>query len=447
MSNRLYRLFLVAVIAGLAACQPAETATPMAPTARPATPAPTATDKPTATASASPSPAPTVAPTADLDWLLQSQAAEAQYRIPLLARHVSEEAVYLQYAFPQDTAGEAVVWPADRTGQPIRVALPGLGGSLQVGGLSSGRTYEASLVVDGSSGEARRPTLEGEIWPPIRFATQSGGPPFTAAVFGDSGFGDSVTSALVQRMATLDLDFSLHTGDLVYRVHENPDPPTAFIEKLYQPLGPLLAKGPIYPVPGNHEYDRPTYWQDEPYYLHAFPPLPTDAAHAGEGAWYSFSYGGVQFVMLDSQVLFGVPGASAQETWLTERLADDSYRYSVVVMHVPPYTVGRHTTDSRRVASRWADHFEAASVPLVLSGHDHNYQRFLVEDTTYVVTGGGSAVTYSLRGSDPRLREGSSRPHFVVLSFERDRIVLEASDQAGIIFDRTVIPVPPPADG
>ena len=42
--------------------------------------------------------------------------------------------------------------------------------------------------------------------------------------------------------------------------------------------------------------------------------------------------------------------------------------------------------------------FAAAGVDLVLSGHDHNYQRFAgVDGVTYVVTGGGGAGLYPMR--------------------------------------------------
>ncbi len=444
MTKPLSRLLIALSLAALVACQPGATLIPVVASPPPPTPSTMPTERPAPTDAPSFGATLTPAATAQLDWLLDSGASEAEYRIPLLARHVTSQVAYLQYEFPEEFAGEAVVWPADRGGQPIRIAVQRSGGLLEVGGLSPDRTYEASLMTLDSTGEVRRPTLEGDIWAPIRFWTQANGAPMTAAVLGDSGFGDPVTSAIVQQMAERDPDFTLHTGDLVYRVHENPDPPTAFIQKLYDPLGPVLRKGPFYPVPGNHEYDRPTYWQDEPYYMRAFPMLPPGVAHGGEGAWYSFSYGEIQFVMLDSQVLFGVPGLTTQEAWLEERLADDGYRYSVVVMHVPPYTVGRHSADSRRVASRWAERFEAADVPLVLSGHDHNYQRFLVEETTYVVTGGGSAVTYPLRGSDPRLRAASSRSHFVYLSFAVDHIVVEAIGRAGVVIDRAVIPLASP---
>lgn len=440
---RILGLAAVVLLSGvLTACAPGDvidaTQTP---------PPPTPTEHATATPippSATPLPAssPTVAPTPDLGWLLDSGAASLEYRIPLMTRHVAESAAWLQYELPGAEQAELVVWPVDRSAPPLRMELREEFDVVRIDRLRPSTRYAASIVVGEADENVGRPTLDGELWPPVEFSTQPPGAEFRVGVIGDSGFDDPVTVGLVEQMSKRDLDFTIHTGDLVYRVHENPDPPSAFVEKLYEPLAPLLGQGPLYPVPGNHEYDAPARWNGDPYYRHAFPAMAGDGLHPGEGSWYAFEYGEVQFIMLDSQVLFGVAGESAQEAWLEERLATGGYGYTVVVLHVPPYSVGRHRTDSQIVHARWGEYFASPGVGLVLSGHDHNYQRFLIEDRPYVVTGGGSAVTYTLPGSDPRLRASSSRSHFVLLTFEKDRMVVEAVDEQGISLDWAELPIP-----
>ena len=102
---------------------------------------------------------------------------------------------------------------------------------------------------------------------------------------------------------------------------------------------------------------------------------------------------------------------SATETaWLEQQLSESVATWKIAVFHHPPYTCGGHAGDTR-VAREWVPLFESYGVQLVLSGHDHNYQRFAARNgVTYVVHGGGAAGLYSLRGCPaPRIR-GASAP-------------------------------------
>ena len=68
-----------------------------------------------------------------------------------------------------------------------------------------------------------------------------------------------------------------------------------------------------------------------------------------------------------------------------------SATWKIAVFHHPPYTCGGHAGNTD-VARRWVPLFERYGVQLVLSGHDHNYQRFAARNgVTYVVHGGGGA--------------------------------------------------------
>ena len=83
----------------------------------------------------------------------------------------------------------------------------------------------------------------------------------------------------------------------------------------------------------------------------------------------------------------------------------------------PPYTCGGHSGNTH-VVRDWVPLFERYGVQLVLSGHDHNYQRFAPRNgVTYVVHGGGAArrstrcaaVRARIRGeSAPSTSTGSS---------------------------------------
>jgi len=93
-----------------------------------------------------------------------------------------------------------------------------------------------------------------------------------------------------------------------------------------------------------------------------------------------------------------------------------------VIMHVPLFTSSIiHPKDSQPVRQAWHDKFAGAGVPLVLSGHSHNYERLVVDGVTYVVTGGGSSQLYPALNIDPLSQAFSWSSHFVLLEFTRIR--------------------------
>ena len=83
--------------------------------------------------------------------------------------------------------------------------------------------------------------------------------------------------------------------------------------------------------------------------------------------------------------------------------------------------------------------FEQSQVPLVLAGHDHNYQRIQFNGITYLVSGGGSSVLYGLAGTVPDGQYFARRSHFVILELDGPRIRISAMDEEGEVFDRAVI--------
>lgn len=85
---------------------------------------------------------------------------------------------------------------------------------------------------------------------------------------------------------------------------------------------------------------------------------------------------------------------------------------------------------------------EAYDVPLVLSGHDHNYERLEREGVTYIVTGGGSGVLYPQTINLEFSRYFSQQMHFVFLEVYPDHIELSAIAADGTIFDQSLITIP-----
>ena len=84
--------------------------------------------------------------------------------------------------------------------------------------------------------------------------------------------------------------------------------------------------------------------------------------------------------------------------------------------------------------------FERYGVQLVLSGHDHDYQRSKpINGVTYVVSGGAAGTRRT--GSDSFTEVSFSWHHFVDLNVFHDRIVLRAVNQDLRVADEATIPV------
>ena len=88
------------------------------------------------------------------------------------------------------------------------------------------------------------------------------------------------------------------------------------------------------------------------------------------GPYYTRRLGDAQLFLLDSNAV-----TDRQTAWLEQRLAESTSTWKIAVFHHPPYTCGGHS-GSTAVQRRWVPLFESYGVQLVLSGHDHNYQRF-----------------------------------------------------------------------
>jgi predicted phosphodiesterase len=402
--------------------------------------------------SAIPSATSTIPPTLTLDWRLDLDQghAEIRYEIPLTTQHVTPRAAILFFDLNLGVDGRVFYWRSDQAiSSAAWVAVSGAEGRQQVklDGLAPGVEYLAAVGILAGETLYRPPLFYDAVWGPVRFRTPSiAQETWRVGVLGDSGFGEQRTFDLVEQMAAEGLDFTLHMGDVVYKVEQNASPPQAFRNKFFEPFAPVLKQMPLYPVVGNHEWDEPTEWGGVPYYYWTFPGFDLDDAERGTGGfrheYYAFSYGDVQFLMLNTQILLLDGRGSDQDEWLVERLADEAYQYSIPVFHVAPYTSGLHTFDGRAVRERWGPLFEAADVPLVLSGHDHNYERLEVNGITYIVSGGGSSVLYALRNRVSGSQEFVSATHYVVMELSPQEIHLMAVEIGGRVLDQARVPVP-----
>src|SRR5207248_1187355 len=117
------------------------------------------------------------------------------------------------------------------------------------------------------------------------------------------------------------------------------------------------------PVPGNHEYDT----QGAPGYFGYF------GAAAGDPTkgYYSYDLGDWHIIALNGYVSHGA--GSTQEQWLKADLAASTKRCTLAYLHQPLFDSGSLADATTQVL--WQDLYDAGA-EVVVTGHEHNYQRF-----------------------------------------------------------------------
>jgi predicted phosphodiesterase len=369
--------------------------------------------------------------------------SEISYVLPLTLLHVTEDSATLFFELDAYASGSVFVHSLEGESQIIEKSLSPsqIRHQLYIDQLTPGNQYEVIVALESEAGNFQQPGFLGRIWGPVGFRTMAEGGELRFGVIGDASFGDSATKALLQEMASFDLDFVLHCGDVVDETEWGMDPFESYAMKYYNTFEPILTRMPVYKVPGNHDYDEDIRWRGEPFYYYAFPPF-SDPDFAGQhekvrNQYYAFAQRGIQFVMLDSQVFFGASGREEQNNWLAERLADPNFNTTVPVLHVAPFSSSSvHPTDSLPVRRTWAPLFEEANVPLVFSGHFHQYERLLSGGITYIVSGGGSSVLYA---PGPYITESevfARKTHFVLVEINRKDLQLTSIALGGEIIDQ-----------
>ncbi|MEJ2229823.1 MAG: metallophosphoesterase [Nitrospirales bacterium] len=127
-------------------------------------------------------------------------------------------------------------------------------------------------------------------------------------------------------------------------------------------------KDRTYPVPGNHEYNTKdavpyfAYWGNR-------------AGRGGKG-YYSFDLGGWHIIALNSKLEKKKhrDTISLQHAWLKKDLAATKARCILAYWHHPVFSSGQEGGSQRM--KNMLQTLYAAGVSIVLTGHDHTYERF-----------------------------------------------------------------------
>jgi hypothetical protein len=197
------------------------------------------------------------------------------------------------------------------------------------------------------------------------------------AVIGDTGTGSSkqheVGDMMAQYHHAFPFEFVLMMGDNMYSGETAVD----FEKKFSDPYKELLAQNvKFYAALGNHDQALQTNYVN---------------FNMNGKEYYRFKKGNVAFYALNSNYM-----DKKQVKWLEDELAKDTSEWKVAFMHHPPYSSGgKHGSDSqlREVVEPI---FVKYGVNVVLTGHDHFYERIVPQ----------KGIFYFVSGAGGKLRSG-----------------------------------------
>jgi len=208
-------------------------------------------------------------------------------------------------------------------------------------------------------------------------------------IIGDSGTENSNAEAVKNAYLNFnsgDTDLWIMLGDNTYSDGTDEEYQSAVFDMYPE----LLINTILWPTLGNHDgHTASSVSQTGPYY-NIFS-LPTGAESggypSGTEAYYSFDYGNIHFVCLNS---YDIDRSKPEDngvmlSWLEDDLTNTNADWVIAFWHHPPYTKGSHDSDDSSALIQMRENavevLESYGVDLVLTGHSHSYERsFLIDN-------------------------------------------------------------------
>jgi predicted phosphodiesterase len=276
------------------------------------------------------------------------------------------------------------------------------------------------------------------------------GSAFRFLVYGDNRSDDAAHAAVVRAMVTSASSFLVNTGDMV----ENGGSATQW-QTFFDIEAPLTRERPIFAVVGNHElvdgagaeYVRYFGPAELPRAVVARAPAITGIPLHDAGVPLSldqlsgtFRWSNARFFLINGMVSYT---SGPTRTWLdqvlTESDAEPGLVWRVVVVHHGLRSSGPHGDNKLLADANVAELLRAHKVDLVLSGHDHIYERGFADGLPYLVSGGGGAPVYRVKKAGPTSRRYESVRHFVEASVSSAAIQFVATRPDGSTVERCAL--------
>jgi hypothetical protein len=237
------------------------------------------------------------------------------------------------------------------------------------------------------------------------------GKPTRIWVIGDSGTASPQARAVFEHYQefTADryTDVWLMLGDNAYGIGTDIE----YQRAVFDMYPELLRQTAVWSTMGNHEtYSLEVNGSHAYFNNFSWPTLGQIGGEpSGTEHYYSFNYGNIHFVCLDSEESNRLPDGE-MGIWLEEDLAGNTNDWLIVFWHSPPYTKGSHDSDNVfdsggnmvQMRENILPILESHGADLVLCGHSHDYERSYLLNGHY---GYSSSLELSMV-----LDDGSGRP-------------------------------------
>ncbi len=249
------------------------------------------------------------------------------------------------------------------------------------------------------------------------------------AVIGDSGRGDQAQHEIARQMIAwrekFPFDFVVMLGDNIYPPHG----PDDYVTKFEEPYRTLLDTGvTFYAAIGNHDPDGELGYgkfnmDGRRYYTF----------RRNERRLAGLAGAGVRFFVLDSRAL-----DPDQLAWLRDELRKSQTDWKICYFHHPLYTSGRYTNSARVLRLALEPILIEGDVDVVLSGHEHFYERLLPQHgISYFISGGaGSLRKADIRRPSVLMARGFDTDfHFMMMEVSGDTLYFQAISRTGETID------------
>ena len=243
------------------------------------------------------------------------------------------------------------------------------------------------------------------------------------AAFGDTGTGSSkqyeVGEMMAKYRASFSFEFVLMMGDNLYGSENARD----YVKKFEAPYKKLLdEKVKFYASLGNHDHG-----------------LQVNYTHFNMDGkeYYRFKKGNVAFYALNTNYM-----DKKQVEWLESELSKDTSDWKVCFFHHAPYSSAKTHGSSKQLRKVIEPLFVKHGVDVVLTGHDHVYERIKPQKgIQYFVSGaGGKLRPGDINRSSPLIEKAYDRDlHFMLFEVAGDRMYFQAVTRTGETVDSGVI--------
>lgn len=248
---------------------------------------------------------------------------------------------------------------------------------------------------------------DGSIWSEIHsFKTFDSSKDVRFAVVADMAYdewSDDTVSALNELVDKDEIDCIIHSGDISYADGFEPH-----FDAFFNKVQNIASSIPYMATPGNHEF-----WGNFTSYKHRFyMPGVVDEGGSGDSMFYSWEFGKIHFMALNSETAIDTPSFDkAEMEWVNEDLIDNVDRvrtpWLISHFHRPMYCSndGDCDKDAAHLRDSAEEVFNQNKVDIAISGHVHSYERTYPMYQNQRVTDGYAPI-YITQGSSGN-REGN----------------------------------------